>query len=238
MPNLGGNQGSNYLDMKALLQVVTSSIGKKILMGISGVLLVVFITIHMVGNLQIFLGAHALNQYAHMLKFSPEFLWAFRLGLLGVAVVHVLAAIALTMENQGARPVNYLREKSAASYASRTMIVSGLIVLAFLIYHILHFTAHVTNPEYSLMLDENQKPDVYEMVISGFSNVWVSAFYVLGVGLLCWHLSHGVSSMFQSLGLRNKRTACLLDCGAVLFALVIFVGMSAVPAAVYFKLIS
>jgi succinate dehydrogenase / fumarate reductase cytochrome b subunit len=224
--------------MKALLQVVTSSIGKKILMGISGVLLVVFITVHMLGNLQIFLGEHALNQYAHFLKISPEFLWAFRLGMLLVVAIHVLAAIALTVENAGARPKNYLREKSAAGYASRTMIVGGIVVFIFVVYHILHFTAHVTNPEFNSLLDADGKPDVYVMVVEGFSNGWVSLFYVAGVALLCWHLSHGVSSMFQSLGLRNKRSACLIDGTAIVFALIVFLGMSAVPTAVFFKLIS
>jgi succinate dehydrogenase / fumarate reductase cytochrome b subunit len=224
--------------MKALLQVITSSIGKKILMGISGILLVAFITIHMIGNLQIFLGEHALNQYAHLLKVSPEFLWVFRLGILLVATVHILAAITLTLENTGARPKDYLKEKSAASYASRTMIVSGIIAFIFLAYHILHFTAHVTNPGFDALLDANDKPDVYAMVIEGFSNGWVSLFYIAGVALLCWHLSHGVSSMFQSLGLRNKRSACLVDSAAILFALVIFLGMSAVPTAVFFKFIS
>jgi succinate dehydrogenase / fumarate reductase cytochrome b subunit len=225
--------------MKALLQVVTSSIGKKLLMGISGVLLVVFILVHMLGNLQIFLGPEELNRYAHFLKISPELLWGFRLAMLCIVAIHVLAAIALTMENRGARPKNYLMEKSAASYASRTMIVSGIVVFFFVVFHILHFTAHFGPYEvFNNLKDADGKPDVYQMVVDGFRDGWVSAFYVLGVGLLCWHLSHGVSSMFQSLGLRNKRSACLIDCAAVLFALVIFVGMSAVPTAVYFKLIS
>jgi succinate dehydrogenase / fumarate reductase cytochrome b subunit len=207
-------------------------------MGVSGVLLVAFLTVHMLGNLQIFLGAHALNSYAHFLKISPELLWGFRLAMLGIVAVHILAAIALTLENNGARPVDYLREKSAASYASRTMIVSGIIVALFIAYHLLHFTAHVTNPEFDLLLDEQAKPDVYGMVIAGFSNPLTVAIYLIGVLLLSWHLSHGVSSMFQSLGLRNRRSACLIDSAAYLYAVVIFAGMAAVPAAVYFKLIS
>ncbi|MDR1304884.1 MAG: succinate dehydrogenase cytochrome b subunit [Verrucomicrobiales bacterium] len=224
--------------MKALLQVVTSSVGKKILMGVSGVLLVAFVTVHMLGNLQIFLGEHALNGYAHFLKISPELLWGFRLAMLGIVAVHVLVALALTLENRGARPVAYAREKSAASYASRTMIVGGLVVAVFAIYHLLHFTAHTTNPEFDTLLDAGGQPDVYRMVLEGFSNGWVSLFYVLGVALLSWHLSHGVSSMCQSLGLRNRRSAWLIDRAAVGFALVVFAGMAAVPAAVYFKLIA
>ncbi|MDR2463324.1 MAG: succinate dehydrogenase cytochrome b subunit [Verrucomicrobiales bacterium] len=223
--------------MKALFEVVTSSIGKKLLMGVSGVLLVAFITVHMLGNLQIFLGGHALNQYAHFLKISPELLWGFRLAMAGIIAVHVIVALALTVESFGARPKDYEKERNAASLASRTMIVSGLVILLFVGYHILHFTAHLTNPEFDALLDADSKPDVYRMVIEGFSNPWVSLVYVVGVLLLSWHLSHGVSSMMQSLGLRNRRSACLIDGAAVVFAVVVFVGMASVPAAVYFKLI-
>ncbi len=211
-------------------------------MGITGIGLVGFIIIHMLGNLQIFLGQDTLNHYAVLLKSSAEVLWGFRLGLLALVVLHIAAAISLVMDNRKARPVGYTDESTVqASYASRTMKYSGVIVLAFLIYHILHFTAKVTHPEYhDLMapLDGKMVPDVYTMVINGFSNVWISAFYVISVGLLCMHLSHGVSSMFQSLGLRTKNNANLLNLAAKGLSIVIFLGMSAVPVAVVLKLIS
>lgn len=224
--------------MKALIQVLTSSLGRKYIMGITGFALVAFVIIHMLGNLQIFLGEETLNTYAHLLKASAEFLWVFRLGLLAMVVLHLAAAISLVMENKKARGKAYVKEQNSASWASRTMAVSGIIVLSFVIYHLLHFTAHVVDPGFSQLLDENGKPDVYRMVIVGFSNVWISGFYIVGVGLLCWHMSHGVSSMFQSLGFRNARSAPLLDKLAIAVAVVIFLGMTAVPTAVLFKIVS
>jgi len=227
--------------MKVLFQIVTSSIGKKWIMGLTGFALVGFIIIHMVGNLQIFIGADTLNAYAKFLKTSNEVLWAFRLGLLAVVSAHILAAIALVMENNGARPAAYRAEKNPASKASRTMIYSGTLVLVFIVFHLLHFTAGRIYPEYfahNLPPDAEGRADVYSMVVRGFSIPWVSAFYILSVGLLSWHLSHGVSSMFQSVGLRNKRSAPVLDALAILLSVVIFVGMSAVPAAVLLKIVN
>jgi succinate dehydrogenase / fumarate reductase cytochrome b subunit len=154
-----------------------------------------------------------------------------------------VAAIALALENRAARPVGYLAEKNAASYASRTMVWSGLIVLSFIVYHILHFTVQTVHPEYRDMraplehLDGKLVPDVYSMVIAGFSVPWVSAFYIVSVGLLCWHMSHGVQSMFQSLGLRNKRSAVFLDRFSIAYAVLIFLGMSAVPVAVMLQIV-
>jgi succinate dehydrogenase / fumarate reductase cytochrome b subunit len=229
--------------MKALWSILTSSIGKKIIMGVTGFALVAFVFVHMAGNLQIFLGQEALNNYAHMLKAVPEVLWMFRLGLLAMVVLHIAAAAGLVLENRASRPLGYVAEKNAASYASRTMIWSGLIVLSFIVYHLLHFTVQVTNPEYRDMkaplehLGNKLVPDVYHMVIAGFSSPWVSGFYILSVGLLCLHMSHGVQSMFQSLGLRNKRSAPFLDTFSVAYAVLIFLGMSAVPAAVLLQIV-
>lgn len=229
--------------MKALWSILTSSIGKKIIMGVTGFALVAFVFVHMAGNLQIFLGQEALNNYAHMLKAVPEILWAFRLGLLAMVVLHIAAAAGLVMENRAARPLGYVAEKNAASYASRTMIWSGFIVLSFIVYHLLHFTVQATDPEYRDMkaplehLDGKLVPDVYHMVIAGFSAPWVSAFYILSVGLLCLHMSHGVQSMFQSLGLRNKRSAPFLDTFSAAYAVLIFLGMSAVPVAVLLQIV-
>ena len=226
--------------MKAIIQILTSSLGKKYIMAVSGLGLVAFIIIHMLGNLQIFLGQDALNQYAFLLKSNAAVLWGFRIGILALIVIHVTAAIALARENRGARPRAYNKEHSLASYASRTMIWSGLIVFAFIIYHILHFTALVTQPEYGDMrahLDGELVHDVYGMVVSGFSNPLISGFYILSVGLLCIHMSHGISSMFQSVGLRNRSTAKLLDLAAYGISAIIFLGMAAVPAAVLLNLV-
>jgi len=228
--------------MNKIIPLATSTLGRKYIMGITGIGLVGFIIVHMLGNLQIFLGQDTLNQYAVLLKSSAEVLWGFRLGLLAMIVLHIAAAVSLVMDNRKARPVGYGNESTVqASYASRTMKYSGVIVLAFTIYHILHFTAKVTHPEYHKMvapLDGKEVPDVYGMVIHGFSNPWISLFYIISVGLLCMHLSHGVSSMFQSLGLMTRNNQGLLKCGAKGLSLVIFLGMSSVPIAVLLKIVS
>lgn len=226
--------------MKALLQVLTSSLGKKIIMAVTGFGLVGFVIVHMLGNLQIFLGADTLNAYAKLLKSSAEVLWAFRLGLLGMAVLHIAAAVSLVLENRKARPEGYIVEKNCASWASRTMPITGIVVAAFVIFHILHFTVGAIGSEYhayNLPRDEASRPDVYTMVVTGFANPWISGFYIISVALLCWHLSHGVSSMFQSLGLRNRRSAPLLDKLALGLSLVVFLGMASVPAAILLNLI-
>jgi len=227
--------------MKAFLQIFTSSLGKKFIMAVTGFGLVGFVIIHMLGNLQIFLGPDTLNTYAKFLKTSAEVLWAFRLGLLGMAVLHLVCAISLVRDNIKARPADYKKEKQLSTWASRTMILSGLIVSAFIVYHILHFTVQVTDPTYQTMttqLNGHDVHDVYRMVITGFSNPYISTFYIISVALLCWHLSHGVSSMFQSVGLRNRRSAPLLDKVAIGISFVVFLGMSSVPAAVLFKFVN
>lgn len=226
--------------MKALFQVLTSSLGKKYIMAITGFGLVGFTIIHMLGNLQIFLGQDTLNAYATLLKASAEVLWAFRIGLVAMAVLHIAAAVGLVIENRKARPAGYEVEKNTATWASRTMPITGIIVASFVIFHILHFTVGAIGSDYyahNLPPDAEGRADVYTMVVEGFSNPWISGFYILSVGLLCWHLSHGVSSMFQSLGLRNRRSAPLLDRVATGVSLVVFLGMSSVPAAILFNLI-
>src|SRR5262245_38101327 len=126
--------------MSVLANVFKSSVGRKFLMAGSGILLVLFVVAHLVGNLQIFLGPEALNRYGHFLQSNPEILWPARIGLLVLIGVHIWAAVSLTRENRAARPVAYASYRPVGStYASRTMLMSGLIVLAYVIYHLLHF---------------------------------------------------------------------------------------------------
>lgn len=237
--------------MKTLWQLVRSSLGRKYLMAATGLMLVGFVIVHMIGNLKIFLGPDDLNHYAHLLKYRAWGLWGFRFGLLAVAVVHVTCAISLAIENRLARPQPYRQSKTMqASAASITMVMSGLTVAAFVVFHLLHFTVQVgpfrkyeelKSPIASgpgifetLAPVEPGKayPNVYEMVVQGFSNGWISLIYFVGVGLLCFHLSHGIQSMFQSMGWRSEASAPLLAGLAWVVASAIFLGMSAVPAAV------
>ena len=237
--------------MKTLLQLVRSSLGRKYLMAATGLLLVGFVFVHMIGNLKVFLGADDLNHYAHMLKYRGWALWGFRIGLLSIALVHVACGLSLAIENRRARPQRYEEHRTMqASFASLCMAASGLLVGAFLLFHLYHFTLKAGPFEvYEKYLSPiaaepgifqtlapvepgQAYPNVYEMVVKGFSNPWISAFYFAGVGLLCLHLSHGVQSMFQSMGWRSEASGPLLNGLARLVALVIFLGMAAVPAAV------
>ena len=220
--------------MNTLTRIFRSSIGKKYIMAVTGLLLFGFVVIHMLGNLQVFIGKTAINDYAEFLKSRPVFLWTARGGLLIIALLHIVSAIQLSIENKAARPIAYeKKEPSGASFASQAILFSGLIVLAFIVYHLLHFTIGTINPDFLLFKEAGtNRHDVYRMVIEGFSNVWVSVFYVISMGLLCLHLSHGLSSMFQSLGLKNRAYIALIDRFAKISAIVIFIGNSIIPLAV------
>ena len=153
-------------------------------------------------------------------------------------VLHVWAAIKLSAENKAARPAQYgLYQPVAASYASRTMLMSGLIIFAFVVYHLLHFTAQVkfvnlTGKSFVDFVDPEKRHDIFKMMVVGFENPLVSGFYVLGMALLCLHLSHGVSSMFQSIGWKNKAYTPLLNNGARVVAALIFLGYTSIPVSI------
>lgn len=215
-----------------------SSLGKKYVMAVTGFALLVFVIGHMVGNLQVFLGPNAINTYGAFLHSTPELLWAARLGLLAMIGLHLWAAITLWHENKAARPVPYGQfDPIGSSFASRTMLMSGLIIASFVIYHLLHFTVQVkainlTGQDFVPLQDEKGRHDIYRMVVLGFSNPFVSFFYLLGVGLLCLHLSHGATSMFQSMGLKSEPLGRWIDRLAAVVAVVLFLGYSAIPLAV------
>lgn len=215
-----------------------SSLGKKYVMAISGMALFLFVVGHMVGNLQVFLGPEAINAYGYFLQSKPELVWAARLGLLLMLVLHIWSAIKLSAENRAARPKGYGYYKAvAASYASRTMLVSGLVIFTFVIYHLLHFTVqaqgvNLTGTDFVKLHDAKQRHDIYNMIVIGFSQPLVSLFYIVSMALLSLHLSHGVASMFQSLGWKNRKYGLFIDRFALAAAAVLIVGYSAIPLAV------
>lgn len=230
--------------MKVITNIFGSSLGKKYIMAVTGFILFLFVIGHMVGNLQIFLGPEAINRYGSFLQNLGEGLWLVRAVLLITILLHIWAAIKLSAENKAARPIAYAEYNPvASSYASRTMLMSGLIILAFIIYHLLHFTVqtkaiNLTGQDFRAFSEPIkgtmglERHDIYRMMIVGFSNIWVSAFYVLGVGLLCLHLSHGVSAMFQSLGLKNKIYGPFLDKAARVISWILFIGYISIPVAI------
>lgn len=224
--------------MNIVTRFFNSSLGRKYIMALTGFAMVGFVIAHLFGNLQVFLGPEAINRYGSFLRSMGELLWVARIGLLGMILLHVWAAIKLSAENKAARPIAYENyDPTAASYASRTMLMSGLIILFFIIYHLLHFTVQIpginfTDTDFRLMHDAQERHDVFGMMVLGFRQPLVSLFYIVGVALLALHLSHGVSAMFQSLGWKKKSYECLLDGAAKAIAIFIFVGYSSIPIAI------
>ena len=228
--------------MNVIKNIFGSSLGKKYIMAITGGAMFLFVIGHMVGNLQFFLGAEAINRYGHFLQTTPEILWPSRIGLLVMVGLHVWSAVKLSAENKAARPEAYVNlQTNSASYASRTMLMSGLIIAAFIVYHLLHYTVMVqeinlTGQDFhalnETLKDGSERHDIHRMMIVGFSHPAVSAFYIIAVGLLCLHLSHGVGAMFQSLGLKSHVYGPLIDKGSKLFALALFLGYVSIPISV------
>ena len=211
-----------------------SSVGRKIIVAVTGVILILFVIGHLLGNLQIFLGPEWINSYAQHLRDLGPLLWVIRGFLLLAVLLHIYFTMLLAIENRRARPDRYRRKRNVkASWASRHMAISGLSVLAFIIYHLLHFTGHNFNARFPLLKhDPLNRFDVFSMMVYGFRNPYASAFYIIGLFLLTLHLTHGSSSFFQSLGLNNKRLTPRLALGGRIFAWLLFIGYVSIPIAV------
>jgi succinate dehydrogenase / fumarate reductase cytochrome b subunit len=215
-----------------LLAFATSSIGKKWIVGISGALLVLFVLAHLAGNLTIYIGPYGegINVYAQALHASPLFLWAARGGLVLVFLVHIFTTLSLVLENRRARPQRYaVKARVQSTIFARTMALSGLVVLSFLIFHVLQFAAGLS--PYSHLYDLEGRHDVAAMIIKSFHNPWVSGFYLLSLGLLGMHLSHGISSIFQTFGLNGRKSAGLIKHAALFVSWALMLGFASIPVA-------
>jgi len=223
----------------ALSSFYRSSVGQKMIVALTGVILIAFVIGHLLGNLQIFLGPDWVNSYAEHLRELGPLLWIIRGFLLVSVLLHIFFTITLAIENRRARPVKYKKKQHVkATFASRSMALSGLIVLAFILYHLAHFTVRVTDPRFLLLkADPLNRYDVYSMMVYGFQNIYVSAFYVLGLFLLTLHLTHGTSSFLQSLGLNDKKLTPRLATAGRVLAWLIFIGYTSIPVAVLLHLI-
>ncbi|GAB4323014.1 MAG: hypothetical protein Kow0074_14900 [Candidatus Zixiibacteriota bacterium] len=210
-----------------------SSIGIKIIVAVTGGLLLLFVIGHLIGNLQVYLGPDALNTYGEKLRAIPALLWAVRLGLLAVFSVHVIFTIRLALLNRQARPVAYTKKTAIkATLSSRTMVVTGLMTLAFILYHLMHFTFRVTNPAYQTLVDAHGRFDIYSMVIMGFQNEFISIAYIVAMILLGFHLNHGIASFFQTIGWNNPRTQTLFERLAFVIAAFIVIGNISIPISI------
>ena len=218
---------------------ISASIGRKVLMAITGISLIGFLIVHLIGNLQLFVGQEQLNKYAETLQSLGSLKWGFRLLMLALAAIHIWESVVLWFQNWRARPVGYKREDTVqASLSSRTMIYTGLLISFFVGYHLLHFTMIVTNPEYAQLTDSLGRMDVYSMVIMGFSNYVISIVYLIAIFLLSYHLSHAAESFFQTMGWNNDKYLPKLKVLSNLFAIVIFFGYASMPLAVLLKFVT
>ena len=214
-------------------RVLLSSLSAKTAMAVSGFGLVLFVVAHMLGNLQIYLGQETLNAYAYKLKSMPALLWSARIGLMVVFCTHLALAFHLRARNGRARPEPYsFRDPVDATLASRTMMLSGLVIFGFVIYHLLHFTLGVTDPRLLQLTDNSGHHDVYSMVVMSFQNIWVSSAYIMAMVFLALHLSHAVSSMLQTVGWATTKSRPWLDRIAIAVAATLFIGNASIPIAV------
>jgi succinate dehydrogenase / fumarate reductase cytochrome b subunit len=224
-----------------MLALYRSTIGKKAIMAVTGLMLVAFVIVHMAGNLQIFLGPAKINGYSAFLKGTGELLWIARLGLLGALILHVTMAFQLTRIKQAARPIDYQkREPQVSTTAARLMRWGGVILLVFIVFHILHFTTGTLFPVASTrdaLHPGFSATDVYGNVISAFHTPWVVAFYVVVMLFLMLHLFHGAWSSVRTLGLTKPSRHPLKRHVATAVALVVWLGFTAVPVAVFFGVI-
>ncbi len=217
--------------MNGLRAYWQSSVGKKQVMAVSGVLLAVWVLLHMVGNLQVFQGAESINKYAALLQSMKGPLWAMRLGLLGLVVLHVVAALQLTLRNRAARPVAYAaREPQVRTLAARTLRVGGLFLLAYIVLHLMTFTVGNLHPDFI-------REDVYHNVVVAFRSPAYTAFYVLAMAALGLHLYHGLWSSVRSVGAARPSPEPRRRRVALVLALVVALGFAAVPLGVFFGLV-
>ena len=216
-----------------ILLWLLSSIGKKTVVALTGICLVLFVTGHLLGNFTLYLGPGWINAYAQHLQSLGPILWVIRLSLLGIVGCHILFTMLLWQENQAARPKKYIAsDPIQTTVFARTMRLSGLCVLAFIVFHLAHFTAQVVNPSFKdmrTMLDGHEVHDVYRMMVTGFSNVPISILYIAGLTLLTMHLSHGIGSLFQTLGITNRRMRPVLTGVTHAYAWLLYLGFISIP---------
>ena len=224
--------------MSFVRNAYNSTIGMKWVMGLTGAGLFLFVLVHMLGNLQMYLGPDAINTYAEKLQHMGGLLWVARAGLLTLFALHVTSAIRLTLLNRAARPVAYqVVTPQVSAYAARTMMVGGLVLLTFVVYHLAHFTLGLTDPASFTLRDAQGRHDVYAMVVLGFRQPVVALLYIVAMVPLVLHLQHGVSSAFQTLGANHPRYNRIFRAAGPVLGTLIFVGNVSIPLAILAGLI-
>ena len=228
------------------MNLLKSTIGLKIVMALTGIVLFGFVIGHMLGNLQIFLGADVLNDYAALLHETAPLLWGTRIVLLLSVFGHIYSAVVLSKRSMAARPSAYKEKKwMGSSYAVRTMRWGGVILLLFIVYHLLHFTVGVSvEPVFTKAVtcsDQSGSMDcgeVYSNVIRAFTNPFVALFYIVAQGALGLHLAHGLWSLCRTLGMQSESNSIMAKRASVAFGTLITVGNCSIPIAVLFGFLS
>jgi len=227
--------------MTAIARFYGSSIGKKIIVAVTGALIILFLIVHMLGNLQVFEGRGPsveqtrLNEYAELLRLEPALLWAFRLGLLGLIVLHVLTTLTLYFQNRAARGTSYAVKKNQAStLSSRTMVWGGVLIGAFVVYHILHLTVGTAHHDQVTQFGHH---DVYSRVVYSFQHPIIALMYIAAMIVIFFHLKHAITSSAQTLGVNNPRYLSLFEKGGPVVAALLVIGFLAVPVSIWLGLV-
>ena len=216
----------------AVARFYDSTIGKKAVMAVTGLILFGFLVLHMLGNLQVFLGPEVMDHYAEMLHGTPEVLWGARSLLLVSVLLHIWASIQLTVVKSAARPIGYVKPGNVqATTASKSMMLSGPVIGAFVVGHLLHLTTGTIHPQFVPL-------HAYENVVAGFSNPIASGLYIIAMILVGLHLSHGIWSLFQSLGFSHPRYTPKIKAFAAVFSWILIAGFISVPIAVLTGIVS
>ena len=213
-------------NLNRIARFYDSTIGKKAVMAVSGLILFGFLIAHMLGNLQFFLGKPIMNHYAETLHANPPLLWTVRIVLLISVILHIWSSVDLAVLKRQARPVGYVKRGNVqASLASRTMMWSGPIILAFVVFHLLHLTTGTLHPQFVPL-------NAYDNLINGLRVVPVALFYIVSMILVGMHLSHGVWSMFQSVGFSHPKYTPLIKTFAAVFSWLLIAGFISIPIAI------
>jgi succinate dehydrogenase / fumarate reductase, cytochrome b subunit len=217
---------------------ILTSLGSKVIIALSGLALAGFVVFHMLGNLQVFQGQEALNSYAALLREMPMALWSVRLTLLAIVAVHIGLSVRLAVHNRRARPAAYVtRHYRQASVASRTMALTGTLLLLFIVFHLLHLTAGVVDPAAHNRLDDRGNRDVFGNIIHAFQNPLLVFIYLIGQAVLGFHLSHALSSSLQTLGMEHPMLDRLFRGAGPLIAMLVVAGNTAIVLAIAFGLV-
>ena len=205
-----------------------SMVGKKVVMGVTGIIWIGFVIVHSLGNLLVFRGPDAINSYSRFLKGTGELLWGLRVVLVVAVILHVIPAVQLTRQSRAARPIGYARHESqAATIASRTMRWGGALLLIFIVVHILHFTTGTIRPA-GVFTPE----DVYANIVLSFRLWWVALFYIVAMIALGLHLFHGAWSSVRSIGVSPPSPQPLQHKISVVIAILVWAAFTAIPVAV------